>query len=100
MARPPAKTPSAASSGRRPGRPPIHAESWTKATVVLFDRQIEFLDQLSAQIREKSGATVSRAQVIRALLDACAEADVDLASARSEAEVKHTVLSRFDRPAT
>ena len=29
--------------GRRPGRPPIHAEAWTKVTVVLFNRQIVFL---------------------------------------------------------
>jgi hypothetical protein len=61
---------------------------------VLFDRQIEFLDRLSAEIRARSGATVSRAQVIRALLDACAEADIDLSAARSEADVKSTVLER------
>jgi len=31
--------------GRRPGRPPIHEEAWTKVTVVLFNRQIVFLDR-------------------------------------------------------
>jgi len=32
--------------GRRPGRPPVHDEAWTKVTVVLFNRQIVFLDRL------------------------------------------------------
>ena len=63
---------------RRPGRPRVHAESWTKATVVLFDRQIAFLDKLAAGIREKSGVPISRAQLIRALIDAVAESDIDL----------------------
>ena len=29
--------------GRRPGRPPVHEEAWTKVTVVLFNRQIVFI---------------------------------------------------------
>ena len=32
---------------RRPGRPPVHDEAWTKVTVVLFNRQIVFLDRLA-----------------------------------------------------
>jgi hypothetical protein len=54
---------------RRPGRPPVHAESWTKVTVVLFDRQIEFLDRLADNIRAQHGVAISRAQLIRALVD-------------------------------
>ena len=52
--------------GRRPGRPPIHDEAWTKVTVVLFNRQIVFLDRLAANIRAQSGAAISRAQLLRA----------------------------------
>lgn len=82
--------------GRRgPGRPPIHHEDWTKVTVVLFDRQIVFLDRVAAAIREQSGAPVSRAQLIRALVDAAAEADIDLTSSPSEAALKATILSRL-----
>ncbi len=80
---------------RGPGRPPIHAEEWTKATVVLFTRQIVFLDRLAATIRAQNGAAVSRAQLIRALIDAVGEADVDLTAVRSEADIKRTVLSRL-----
>src|SRR5215213_4944372 len=32
--------PNAPGGKRGPGRPPMHAEAWTKVTVVLFNRQI------------------------------------------------------------
>lgn len=85
-------------SGRRgPGRPPVHDEAWTKVTVVLFDRQIVFLDRVAANIRAQSGAAISRAQLIRALVDAMADADLDLTASRSEADLKATILSRLGR---
>src|SRR3954447_19664536 len=84
-------------TGRRPGRPPVHEEAWTKVTVVLFNRQIVFLDRLAANIRAQSGAAISRAQLIRALLDAVADADVDLTSSKSEADLKATLLARLGR---
>src|SRR5688572_5817821 len=83
--------------GRRPGRPPVHDEAWTKVTVVLFNRQIVFLDRLAANIRAQSGAAISRAQLIRALLDAVADADIDLTTSMSEADLKATLLSRLGR---
>ena len=83
--------------GRRPGRPPVHDEAWTKVTVVLFNRQIVFLDRLAANIRAQSGAAISRAQLIRALLDAVTDADVDLTTSMSEADLKATLLTRLGR---
>lgn len=82
---------------RRPGRPPVHDEAWTKVTVVLFDRQIVFLDRLAANIRAKSGAVISRAQLIRSLVDAVADADIDLTTSMSEADLKATLLARLGR---
>jgi hypothetical protein len=82
---------------RRPGRPPVHDEAWTKVTVVLFNRQIVFLDRLAANIRAQSGAAISRAQLIRALVDAVADADIDLTTATSEADLKTTILARLGR---
>ena len=87
----------AAAGTRRPGRPPVHEEAWTKVTVVLFNRQIVFLDRLAANIRAQSGAAISRAQLIRALLDAVADADVDLTTATSEMDLKTTILSRLGK---
>src|SRR3954468_7919404 len=83
--------------GRRPGRPPVHDEAWTKVTVVLFNRQIVFLDRLAANIRAQSGAAIRRAQLIRALLDAVADADVDLTAATSENDLKATILARLGK---
>jgi hypothetical protein len=91
----PTRRPTAGS--RKPGRPPVHEEAWTKVTVVLFNRQIVFLDRLAANIRAQSGAAISRAQLIRALLDAVADADVDLTTATSEADLKATILSRLGK---
>jgi hypothetical protein len=86
-----------ATGRRRPGRPPVHDEAWTKVTVVLFNRQIVFLDRLAANIRAQSGAAISRAQLIRALVDAVSDGDVDLTSARSEADLKATILARLGK---
>jgi hypothetical protein len=92
-----ASTRKTATGKRKPGRPPVHDEAWTKVTVVLFNRQIVFLDRLAANIRAQSGAAISRAQLIRALLDAVADADIDLTTATSEADLKTTLLSRLGR---
>jgi hypothetical protein len=92
-----ASTRRTAATRRKPGRPPVHDEAWTKVTVVLFNRQIVFLDRLAANIRAQSGAAISRAQLIRALLDAVADADVDLTAAMSENDLKATILARLGK---
>src|SRR5437868_12716688 len=93
----PTRSGARAQQGRRPGRPPVHDEEWTKVTVVLFNRQIVFLDRLAANIRAQSGAAISRAQLIRALLDAVADADVDLTMSTSETDLKATILARLGK---
>jgi hypothetical protein len=52
---------------------------------------------LAANIRAQSGAAISRAQLIRALLDAVADADVDLTMSRSETDLKATILARLGK---
>src|SRR5687767_7541040 len=86
-----------AAGKRKPGRPPVHDEAWTKVTVVLFNRQIVFLDRLAANIRAQSGAAISRAQLLRSLVDAVADADIDLTTSTSEADLKTTLLARLGR---
>lgn len=84
-----------------PGRPPVHEEDWTKVTVVLLNRQIVYLDLLAADIRATTGAAIKRAEIIRALIDALAESDIDLTSAASEANLKAAISAhlRKDGPA-
>src|SRR5687768_5570132 len=82
---------------KKRGRRPSHTEQWTKVTVVLFDRQIVFLDRLGADIRASSGVAISRAHVIRALIDALGESDLDLTGTRSEADLKAILTARLGR---
>ena len=78
-----------------PGRPPIHDEAWTKATVVLFNRQIVYLDRLALEIRQQTGAVVKRAEIIRALIDALAASGLDLTTAMSEADIKDRLVAKL-----
>ena len=80
---------------RGPGRPVAHQESWKKVTTVLFNRQIVFLDRLGADIREQSGKSMSRAEIIRALIDALEGSGLDITGVRSEDELKNLILSRL-----
>ena len=82
---------------KKRGRRPSHTEQWTKVTVVLFDRQIVFLDRLGADIRAASGVAISRAHVIRALIDALSESDLDLTGTRSEADLRAILTARLGR---
>ena len=82
---------------KKRGRRPSHTEHWTKVTVVLFDRQIVFLDRLGADIRATSGVAISRAHVIRALIDALTESDLDLTGTRSEADLRAMLTARLGR---
>src|SRR5919198_1341562 len=82
---------------KKRGRRPSHTEHWTKVTVVLFDRQSVFLDRLGADIRAASGVAISRAHVIRALIDALSESDLDLTGTRSEADLKAILTARLGR---
>ena len=71
-----------------PGRPPVHHESWSKVSVVLFDRQIVELEHLLTDIRRKSRKTINRASLIRALIDALFASGIDLSGATSEADLR------------
>ena len=81
-----------------PGRPPVHTESWSKVSVVLFDRQIVHLDRLMNGTRTRKGKALNRAEIIRALIDALIDSGFDLASAGSEADLRARVARRLGTP--
>ena len=58
------------------GRPKKAEEPWTKATVILYDRQVLHLDKVALAIRERTGRRITRAELIRALVERAA-ADLD-----------------------
>lgn len=79
------------------GRPVTHLEGWSRVTIVLMNRQIVYLDRLSADIRARTGAVVKRTEIIRALIDSLAESSVDLTTVRTEADLKR-LLRRAETP--
>lgn len=65
------------------GRPIVHTEPWAKITVVLLDRHVAYLDRLAIDIRLKHGKAISRAEIIRGLIEAAFQSNVDLSQADS-----------------
>ena len=79
----------------RRGRPRTHREAWTKVSVVMFERQVLDLDRLTTAIRGKTGANLTRAEVIRALLDALSESRLDITTIVSGAQLKRLLLQKL-----
>ena len=80
------------------GRPPVHQETWSKVSVVLFDRQIVHLDRLAVDIRGKSGKVLNRAEIIRALIDGLLDSGMDVTGSASEADLRARVARRLGTP--
>src|ERR1044071_4637908 len=68
---------------RNRGRPIVHTEPWAKITVVLLDRHVAYLDRLAIDIRLKHGKAISRAEIIRGLIEAPYQSRTDLSQADS-----------------
>ena len=81
-----------------PGRPPVHNETWSKVSVVLFDRQIVHLDRLATNTRSKSGKALNRAEIIRALIDGLLDSGMDVTGTASEADLRARVAHRLGGP--
>ena len=92
----PARFRRATKAGR--GRPPVRQETWSKVSVVLFDRQILHLDRLSTDIRGRSGKGLNRAEIIRALIDGLIDSGMDITVAGSEADLRARVARRLGSP--
>ena len=52
-------------------------------TVVLLDRHVAYLDRLAIDIRLKHGRAISRAEIIRGLIEAAFQSGIDLSQADS-----------------
>jgi len=78
----------------RRGRPTLHQESWSKVSVVLFDRQVAKLDTVVKTMRGSSHA-LSRATIIRALIDGLLESRLDISHAHSESELSEAIADRL-----
>ena len=80
------------------GRPPVHNETWSKVSVVLFDRQILHLDRLATDIRSTNGKVLNRAEIIRALIDGLIDSGMDITATASETDLRARVARRLGSP--
>jgi hypothetical protein len=78
-----------------PGRPRVHAEKWAKVSVVLFERQIHHLDRLSRKARRDGHKSMTRACLIRGLIDGMIKSGIDLSTHPSELHVSEDVAMRL-----
>jgi hypothetical protein len=76
----------------------VHSETWSKVSVVLFDRQIVHLDRLATEIRSRSGRIFNRAELIRALIDGFIDSGMDVTGTASEADLRARVARRLGSP--
>src|ERR1700722_10998305 len=77
------------------GRPPIHREAWAKVSVVLFERQVANLDRLTKRVRRESGKRMTRAGIIRALIDGLVSSGMDVTAHASEATLRTHIARRL-----
>lgn len=77
------------------GRPLEHKEEWTKVTVVLLDKQIHWLDKLATEIRFNTKVAISRAEILRAMINAVEESGIDLSEIISEDDIKNKLLNNL-----
>jgi hypothetical protein len=61
----------------------------------MFERQVLELDHLTAAIRGNTGANLTRAEIIRALLDALNESRIDVTSVVSGAQLKRLLSQKL-----
>jgi hypothetical protein len=73
----------------------VHQETWSKVSVVLFDRQIKHLDRLTAGLRGRSAKAFNRAEIIRALIDGFIDSSLDITTSLSEADLRAKVARQL-----
>ena len=66
-----------------------------KSTVTLFNHQIVSLDRICTTIREKSKTAIDRSALIRAILTAIVDNQIDLSPAQSESEISTIIADRL-----
>jgi hypothetical protein len=61
----------------------------------MFERQVLDLDRLTTAIHGKTGAHLTRAEVIRALLDALTDSRLEVTTVTSGAQLKNLLVQKL-----
>jgi hypothetical protein len=100
MPRMPYATPRTKGITPGPGRPRVHDEAWVKVSVVLFARQVSRLDRVSRKCRQRGHKSMTRAGLIRGMIDAILNSDIDLSEHASEVDLRDHIIKRMGRART
>ncbi len=66
-----------------------------KSTVTFSNNHLVWLDRLSADIRSNTRQVIDRGSIIRAMLNAIEESNIDLSCVTSAEEICNTILSNL-----
>ena len=83
------------SQAQKPGRPKVHLEAWSKVSVVLFARQVIQLDRLARAASTRGHKPMTRACIIRGLIDGLLDSGLDVSLHGSEAELREQVTRQL-----
>lgn len=75
------------------GRPKTMPDEAVKITITLYNEQIAWLDHLTADIRLNSMSIVDRGSMLRAIIGALQDSNLDLTKLKSEKEMRDLLLS-------
>ena len=74
---------------------PKQADNFVKSTVTFTNSQIVWLDRLSSDIRATTMSIVDRGALIRAIITAVEQSNIDLSSANSEEQIKDIICAKL-----
>lgn len=75
----------------------MHTEPWEKITVVMLERHAGYLDVMSVLIRMKHHKAISRAEIIRALVDFMERSRIDFSQFATADEMVVYLIGYFSK---
>jgi hypothetical protein len=82
-------------SSQNPAPPNTPIDITSVVSMVLLTEQVVRLDEIAAQVRRRSGKTISRSGMIRAILSAVLPCHEDWVKVTSEADLQQMVALRL-----
>lgn len=76
------------------GRPSLPTD-YAKASLTLKLQDILWLDRLSADIREQTGEVLDRGAILRGVLSAVQDSEIDLRKCKTEKEIADTMAKKL-----
>jgi hypothetical protein len=78
------------------GRPVVHAEPWSKITIVMQWQHVVYLDLVSLCIRAKHpGWAIHRTELVRALIEFMQQSGIDFSEFSSADEITEYLVEYF-----